>query len=253
MGTDVQVLGISGGDNHTSVILDNCTVKTFGYNDYGQLGIGSTTWIGDGSNEMGSNLSAIDLGTGLCAATSSFSITTDFISPSVTFTPVNGANDVLLSTNILISFNEAVRKLDNTELTNTNVDALLSLKNQDVNGTDIAFDATINTSKSLITITSTDGFTSNQTVYAAIGATVEDGSDNAITATSATFTTRDTYGPDITWSPVDASTNVTVGSDVTITFSELVRHTDDTALSNTNVDALITCLLYTSPSPRDRG
>ena len=240
LGTDVQVLGISGGDNHTSVILDNCTVKTFGYNDYGQLGIGSTTWIGDGSNEMGSNLSAIDLGTGLCAATSSFSITTDFISPSVTFTPVNGANDVLLSSNILISFNEAVRKLDNTELTNTNVDALLSLKNQDVNGTDIAFDATINTSKSLITITSTDGFTSNQTVYAAIGATVEDGSDNAITATSATFTTRDTYGPDITWSPVDASTNVTVGSDVTITFSELVRHTDDTALSNTNVDALIT-------------
>ena len=48
-------------------ILANGTVKFWGWNNYGGLGQGNTTTIGDNSGEMGDNLSAIDLGTGRTA------------------------------------------------------------------------------------------------------------------------------------------------------------------------------------------
>jgi len=48
---------------HMGAILANGTVKFWGYNGQGQLGQGNTTTIGNGSNQMGDNLEAIDLGT----------------------------------------------------------------------------------------------------------------------------------------------------------------------------------------------
>ena len=58
---------IGGGYRHSAAILENGTVKAWGDNNYGQLGQGNTQDIGDGSNEMGDNLSAVDLGTGRTA------------------------------------------------------------------------------------------------------------------------------------------------------------------------------------------
>eukprot|EP00959_Pyramimonas_sp_CCMP1952_P352992 7395287-Pyramimonas_sp.AAC.1 len=51
----------------TCAVLDNGGVKCWGRNDKGQLGIGSTTDMGAGSNEMGDNLPVVDLGTGRTA------------------------------------------------------------------------------------------------------------------------------------------------------------------------------------------
>ena len=55
---------IAGGIWHHGAILANGTVKFWGYNTNGQLGQGNTNNIGDGSNEMGDNLSVIDLSSG---------------------------------------------------------------------------------------------------------------------------------------------------------------------------------------------
>ena len=52
---------IAGGIWHHGAILANGTVKLWGYNNYGQLGQGNTNNIANGSNEMGYNLSVIDL------------------------------------------------------------------------------------------------------------------------------------------------------------------------------------------------
>ena len=57
---------IAPGYLHTCAVLDNASVKCWGYNNYGQLGIDSTTTIGDSSGEMAS-LSAVNLGTGRTA------------------------------------------------------------------------------------------------------------------------------------------------------------------------------------------
>ena len=58
---------IAGRWAQMGAILANGTVKFWGRNTYGQLGQGNTTQIGDNSNEMGDNLSAIDLGSGRTA------------------------------------------------------------------------------------------------------------------------------------------------------------------------------------------
>ena len=68
LGTLRSAKAISAGYQHTCVILDNESVKCWGFNDKGQLGQGDSVSRGDGSNEMGDNLTVIDLGSGRTAA-----------------------------------------------------------------------------------------------------------------------------------------------------------------------------------------
>ncbi len=168
------------------------------------------------------------------------SIVIDGVVPTITFSPANSASAVQLNTNITLTFSEAVRKTDDIALSNTNVDALITLKDSNSSGSDIAFDATINSGKTIITIDPTNDFSSEQVVYVAIGATVEDGAGNTISAANATFTGADINATVVNFSPANGASNVSTSSDVTISFNEAVRKIDDSAITNTNVDALIT-------------
>ena len=75
LGTGRAVLEVSAGSFHTCVLLDDTTVKCWGFGSLGQLGsgdfidlqIGDVYYRGDEPGEMGNNLSAIDLGTGRTA------------------------------------------------------------------------------------------------------------------------------------------------------------------------------------------
>ena len=102
----------------------------------------------------------------------------------------NLAYAVSIATNsdITFSFTEAVRLIDNTALDDTNVDSVITLKNNDADGANLSFTATINSAKTIITINPTNNFTSGQIIYAYIGADVEDFNDNVVPATSKTFT-----------------------------------------------------------------
>jgi len=51
---------IAAGEYHSCALLDNASVKCWGYNNKGQLGIDNTTTMGDGSGEM-AVLPSIDL------------------------------------------------------------------------------------------------------------------------------------------------------------------------------------------------
>ena len=119
----------------------------------------------------------------------------DTTAPTVSFSPANGVFGVAISDNITITFSEAVRNLDNTVLTNSNsgdangVGSLITLRLNNTYGTNIAFYATIDTNKTVITIDPTNNLPQSQAVYVAIGSTVEDAADNSITAANATFTT----------------------------------------------------------------
>ncbi|CAM9224093.1 unnamed protein product [Ascophyllum nodosum] len=62
LGTGVSAVRVTSGCRHTCVLLDDDSVKCFGYNNYGQLGQGTTDNIGDDAGEMGDNLIAVPLG-----------------------------------------------------------------------------------------------------------------------------------------------------------------------------------------------
>jgi alpha-tubulin suppressor-like RCC1 family protein len=57
---------IAAGAEHSCALLDNASVKCWGYNNKGQLGIDNTNNMGDGSGEM-AQLTGINLGTGRTA------------------------------------------------------------------------------------------------------------------------------------------------------------------------------------------
>ncbi len=63
LGTSRTALQITAGDNHTCARLDNSTVKCWGFNSYGQLGLGDMERRGDQDGGMGANLLTVDLGT----------------------------------------------------------------------------------------------------------------------------------------------------------------------------------------------
>eukprot|EP00944_MAST-04C_sp_MAST-4C-sp1_P012162 g12162.t1 len=67
LGTGKTVVQITSGQNHVCAILNDGNVKCWGYNDKGQLGYGDTNSRGLNSNEMGDNLTAVNLGTGKTA------------------------------------------------------------------------------------------------------------------------------------------------------------------------------------------
>ena len=64
LGSGRTATAISAGMYHTCAVLDDASVKCWGYNHKGQLGQGSTTTRGDDANEMGDNLATVDLGSG---------------------------------------------------------------------------------------------------------------------------------------------------------------------------------------------
>jgi len=66
LGTGRTATAIAAGYYHTCALLDNASVKCWGCNNYGQLGIDNTTNMGDNTGEM-DVLPTVNLGTGRTA------------------------------------------------------------------------------------------------------------------------------------------------------------------------------------------
>ncbi|NDH47471.1 MAG: hypothetical protein EBX99_06430, partial [Acidimicrobiia bacterium] len=62
LGTGRTAISISAGSNHTCSLLDDNSVKCWGDNTNGQLGLGDTNARGDGASEMGNSLGVVPLG-----------------------------------------------------------------------------------------------------------------------------------------------------------------------------------------------
>jgi hypothetical protein len=115
--------------------------------------------------------------------------TGDSTAPTTTFSPINGATNVAVTINPTISFNEAVRLIDNSVVSNATVDIIVEVRLNNATGAIVPFDATI--TGNTITIIPTTILNNNQLYYVALlPNTIEDLSNNAVVTTqSTTFTT----------------------------------------------------------------
>ena len=145
---------------------------------------------GSGIFTIYNDTDSLELGIRLIQAATNTDIDTS--APTVTFRPHDGEMGVPIGSNITITFDEAVRKTDGMPLTDSNVDSLITLMGS--SGTDIAFDATIDANKKVITIDPTYDFSYSQSVYVGIGI-VEDTANNAMAVTYAIFTTEQYTSP----------------------------------------------------------
>ena len=64
LGTRCSAVALALGAVHSCALLDDASVKCWGWNNYGQLGMGDTRGRGDEGGEMGDSLSAVNLGPG---------------------------------------------------------------------------------------------------------------------------------------------------------------------------------------------
>lgn len=62
LGSGAKAIAVSAGNLHTCALLDDGKVKCWGDGQQGKTGQNSEEPLGDGSNEMGDNLLAVDLG-----------------------------------------------------------------------------------------------------------------------------------------------------------------------------------------------
>lgn len=66
-GANEEVVKISAGSTHACALFKAGTIKCWGRNYRGELGLGHLNRMGDNPNEMGDDLPVVDLGTGVIA------------------------------------------------------------------------------------------------------------------------------------------------------------------------------------------
>lgn len=64
LGKGKVVTALAAGGQHTCALFNDGSLKCWGYNQFGQLGLGDAANRGDAPDEMGDNLPAVDLGAG---------------------------------------------------------------------------------------------------------------------------------------------------------------------------------------------
>lgn len=62
LGTGLEAVAVSAGLRHTAAIMSDGSVRSWGYNRKGQLGVASIFDVGDGPDEMGDNMFETPLG-----------------------------------------------------------------------------------------------------------------------------------------------------------------------------------------------
>lgn len=165
------------------------------------------TTAADATSSTQTSLSAGDiryyrirtLGDGVLTLDSSFSSVIsgqteaggDTADPVPTFFPANGNSTWTVNRQLTITMDEPIRNTNATEITNANVASLITLKETNSGGANIAFTATIDSTKQIITIHPTTIYGVNQLVYLAIN-NFEDVNGNDVTSpVSITFTTTE--------------------------------------------------------------
>ena len=175
----------------------------------------------------------------------------DTAAPTVTFAPATGAT-AGPATNVTVTFTEAVRNLDNGDITDTNAHLTVELKKSDGTGADLAGSGqvSIDDANKVITIDPAADLAAGDYTVKLLANKVEDVADNAVVAASATFTV-DASVPGVTFTPADGTTTGDVNVNVLVQFDEPVRQADGNALTAAAATAALTLVRVGDGSSTD--
>jgi hypothetical protein len=166
--------------------------------------------------------------------------TLDNTAPTITFDPLNNAIGVPTSKVITVTFNEAVRNIDDSPIA-SDPSVLVRFE---VDGIAVPSTKSWDNINRVITITPTPALTEGRTYYLTIYP-VEDYSNNATNTQTVLFETSDVTPPLLSTSvPGTGTSNVAITTRITLTYNESVRNIDASAIINSQLSTLVT----TSPS-----
>ncbi len=144
--------------------------------------------------------------------------------PAVAFNPEN-LDTIPLDESITLTFNEPVRNLDNSEITNSNVKNLISLKKNNEN---VLFNASINAEKTVITISPSKYWENNASYELELAGNVENYSNIALDTTKSTFFTF-VENLNAHFSVFDT---IPLHEEIIISFNQPIRMTNDSNITN---------------------
>ncbi len=157
----------------------------------------------------------------------------------VTFNPADGATDVDYETDIFVTFNQPMRNLDDTEITNADIPNFLTLS--DLSKANISFTASINDEKTEITITPDTYLPELEDITVSVAENeIETTLGDALAAASATFTTAAYPEANVTFDPADGTNNVGVNKTITLTFDDAMRKSDDSEITDRDISTFVT-------------
>lgn len=150
---------------------------------------------------------------------SSSGIEPDTQAPQAIFSPADNSIDVPITSSVIITFDEAIRDVStDVNFDNTTVDALITSFETVVGATAVTFDATIDATNKIITVTPSASL-AGLTEYTLTLAPVEDASNNATVDQTITFTTIDPTAPTISNVAITEAAPYYAGDNITVTWT----------------------------------
>lgn len=164
----------------------------------------------------------------------------------ITFSPKNGSTNVKRDAKITITFNSAMKMYDGSSISNSMIDDFVELRKGSASGSLVSYSASINSAKTVITITPDSNLSADTRYYIIIDKnSLRDNAGNGNTAQSIYFSTGDDYGSvKTTFSPENGATAVPVNTNITIAFSEAVVRYSNGATISSGDSYLTDCLVF---------
>lgn len=142
----------------------------------------------------------------------------------MTFDPSNGTKNVAVNKKITITFSQAMTKYNGKAISNSDLADMIQFTKETKSGTDVAFSATINSAKKVITITPNKDLTVDVRYYITIDKNVfKDENGDGNTAQSIYFNVGTGTVDGVTFYPASGATGVSVSIKPTISFDSAIE------------------------------
>lgn len=164
---------------------------------------------------------------------------------SILSEPKNGATNVAVDEKIKLTFSQPIKAYDGSAISSSDVDELLELRKGSSSGIEVSFDASINSAKTIITITPQSKLSEDTRYYITMAKNrVKNADGKANEAFSSYFITKasedsDQKEGDITFYPKSGAKNVELDETLSITFPAKIMNYDGSSISKSDLQDII--------------